>query len=1081
MNKIGGNMSIHLKDSNKTSGQDSFKIHSKIAETICEIIENSDLKECSFNMGLFGNWGSGKSFIINKIEKNLPREKYLFLNIDVWKFIGTPLLRSILFDINKQLKEKAKDIFPNGYTENNRELESILYYEERLQKEIPVTFQEIDKKIIHWFKCNKPFTISVFGVIVLIFLCSIFIPNDLIYSLGQWGKILTGLFTANSSLIGIIIGAVGVLFYPLKKLGELIYCGLEVQNYKTLPNFSPEQFERIFSNITNTISENRKKLVIVFDNLDRCEPKYAYETLSTIKTFMDIKNCFYIVPCDDNAVKQYITNNYSIIRNTDELGQKNTFANTLGVEFFDKLFDTYIRIPILEEIDRDKFIEEQLKQITIFEELKDNIREIRQILYYGYKGSTPRQIKKFINDFSTYYLLAKNIDPNKQFLLKNIPFFAIMLVIKQKWSSIENELIQVPQLIQNSEIKDTSFNDFINKIDPLIPQPLPSLLPFIYLKETTNEQFINEKLKNGELIEEFNENIYKRINTELDNIIMSENELYILQAANSSFATLIKSENINNGLKIDFIRTIGKIVSHINDVKNFASFILKNKENLKNFYISINDMYNSEKNIIKSRIVDYLAENQEEYEIYQKELFELIIKDNTKLFKSQDIKPIFSNITSTTEISNSIQNYIQLAFENNKQDFVHSSFIELIINSISTSGIPQNSEICLRSFSANQLSVSNRSLLANKTKELVTYLNSHLQYGTPDITNTIAYIKLCLKLLYKKDFSKEIYPNIMIQLYSILEKLRTTTDTTRKQYAYDILIEMFWFVDEDNKFSSVLNQYTTNNKDLFVERLKTKSFSYIEELFKNELSQKVLLSDVDISNCIYDTFAKEISENYMILLRKDGDIKNLEQLLNCIKEKEITLDKTKFKNDIIQKYIDNNNINIVLDVFKLLNNNGYEVTKKQRLSIKNKLIDFYKEEPQSRILQLGVMKNLLSEDEFNTNILIPIFNFIKSELNSTHQVTNYSNIIQVTNESFINAQLAIVNEIISNLSEDNQEMAEYELCLGLIQLVQNTGHDISIYKEKLEERKTIFNEKLISIYNSLYSQNENKNEVIYET
>lgn len=321
----------------------------------------------------------------------------------------------------------------------------------------------------------------------------------------------------------------------------------------------------------------------------------------------------------------------------------------------------------------------------------------------------------------------------------------------------------------------------------------------------------------------------------------------------------------------------------------------------------------------------------------------------------------------------------------------------------------------------------------------------------------------------------------MTQLYSILERLRTTTDTTRRQYAYDLLVEMFWFVDDDNKFSNVLNQYTTNNKDLFIEKLKTKNFSYIEELFKYELSQKVLLSDVDISNCIYATFAKEIPENYMTLLRKDGDIKNLELLLTYIKEKEITLDKTKFKNDIIQKYADNNDIKLILDVFKLLNNNGYEVTKKQRLSIKNKLIDFYKEEPLGRITQLGEMKNLLSEDEFNTNILTPIFNHIKSELNSTHEVTSYSNIIQVTNESFINLQLEIVNDIISNLSEDNQEAAEYELCLGLIQLAKSAGQDISNYKEKLEERKTGFNEKLINIYNSLYPQNENKNEVIDKT
>ena len=108
---------------------------------------------------------------------------------------------------------------------------------------------------------------------------------------------------------------------------------------------------------------------------------------------------------------------------------------------------------------------------------------------------------------------------------------------------------------------------------------------------------------------------------------------------------------------------------------------------------------------------------------------------------------------------------------------------------------------------------------------------------------------------------------------------------------------------------------------------------------------------------------------------------------------------------------------------------------------------------------------------------MPIFNHIKSELNSTHQVSGYSNIIQVTNESFINTKLAIVNEIITNLSEDNQEMAEYELCLGLIQLVYKAGLDISIYKEKLEERKTEFSEKLINIYNSLYPQNEDASEI----
>ena len=204
-------MFIHLKDSNNSLGQDSFKIHSQIANTICEIIEKSDLSDCSFNLGLFGNWGSGKSFIINKIEENLSSENYLFLNIDVWKFIGNPLLRSILFDINKQLKEKANDIFPNGYEENNKELESLLYYEEQLQKEIPLSTAEQNKKITKWVQCNKNFLFTITGIVLLLFILSILIPETVIYSLGYWGQILKGLFKMNSNLIGIIFGLVAVM------------------------------------------------------------------------------------------------------------------------------------------------------------------------------------------------------------------------------------------------------------------------------------------------------------------------------------------------------------------------------------------------------------------------------------------------------------------------------------------------------------------------------------------------------------------------------------------------------------------------------------------------------------------------------------------------------------------------------------------------------------------------------------------------------------------------------------------------------------------------------------------------------
>lgn len=1035
-------MAIHLKDSNKANNQDSFKIHSKIAETICEIIKNSDLKECSFNMGLFGSWGSGKSFIINRIEESLSKEKYLFLNIDVWKFIGNPLLRSILFDINKQLKEKADDIFPNGYEENHRELESILYYEEKLKDEIPLNVQEQDKKIKNWFRCYKPWLIFWFAIIILLFILSIKFQNTLTESKDYWIKLLDGLFTWNANFIGIIAGMCVFLFFPLKKLGELVFYGLEVRNYKTLPNFSPEQFERIFSNIANTINKNKKKLIIVFDNLDRCEPKYAYETLSTIKTFMDIKNCFYIVPCDDNAVKQYIANNYSILQN-----KENAFANTLGAEFFDKLFDTYIRIPILEEIDRDKFIEEQLKQIIIYDELKDNIREIRQILYYGYKGSTPRQIKKFINDFSTYYLLAKNIDVDKQFLLKNIPFFAIMLVIKQKWNSIENELIQVPQLTDNPKIKDNSFKDFINKVSPIIPRQLPSLLPFIYLKETTNEQYINEKLKNGEMIENFNEHIYKRINAEIENILSNKDDLYILQVAHSLFATYMNIKDIAQDLKLEFVKTIGKMVCSLDDIENFASFLSKNQKNIDAFYDIFNNFHFSEQNIVKSYIVSYLNENETAYEENQSQLLDLILEDKSSIFKKEDIQPIFSKITGLTEINKSIQNYIKIICKHNKQSFLPQSFMELIINSITTHSIPEQTKSCLNSFDAIQLPEESRKMLSKKTYDMIVYLNSRMSYNSPDITTILANVVDCARLLYKTDFTSELYNNTMNLLYSILERLNNSNDTIRKEYACDLIAEMCWFIDDDKKFSNLLNLFAKNNKGILTTRIKNKNFKYIEEAFKYPETQKVLLNDTDISNCIYEEHYNEIPKNYLLFLCNDCNINNLENLLKTIQDKNIKVDKTKLRDDIIQKYKETGEVPLIINALKILNDYGYNVTKRQYLDIKNKLIGFYKTKPKEGIVHLNTIKAFIPIEEYNTNILTPIFNYIKLELDAANSVANYTNIIHVVNEAFINNNFDLLKSIINALSDDNQDIAEYELCLNLIQLLKN-AKKMSTYLEK---------------------------------
>ena len=43
------------------TGEDKFEIHTSISDTILEIINDIDIEQTPFNLGLFGSWGTGKS------------------------------------------------------------------------------------------------------------------------------------------------------------------------------------------------------------------------------------------------------------------------------------------------------------------------------------------------------------------------------------------------------------------------------------------------------------------------------------------------------------------------------------------------------------------------------------------------------------------------------------------------------------------------------------------------------------------------------------------------------------------------------------------------------------------------------------------------------------------------------------------------------------------------------------------------------------------------------------------------------------------------------------------------------------
>ena len=189
-----------------------------------------------------------------------------------------------------------------------------------------------------------------------------------------------------------------------------------------------------------------KNLVVLIDDLDRCNPDRIIETLEAIKLFLSVKNTTFIIAADENVIQYAIKKKYPKEHNYDpEISQ----------EYIEKIIQLPIYIPELSSKDIENYllllvcqkylVEESFKSLlaSIYEskilireetislselhvfinnlsnkEFKNDneeefkkdieiINKIKDIIAYTLKGN-PRQAKRFLNTFITKKKLAEN-------------------------------------------------------------------------------------------------------------------------------------------------------------------------------------------------------------------------------------------------------------------------------------------------------------------------------------------------------------------------------------------------------------------------------------------------------------------------------------------------------------------------------------------------------------------------------------------------------------------------------------------------------------------------------------------------
>lgn len=363
----------------------------------------------TFTIGLFGEWGSGKSSIVktalDKIECDAKSKKEIVkcITYDSWKYAGDSFRRMFLYELRKELGCEPSELMARFYAAESRDA-------------------KIETKLN--------------GKRLALAICYVFIA------------ILTLI------IIGLTLGwkvaiPSGVAFVSLGfSIYNWMFDNLKVSINKPLL-FAPEQFEECYHEmlseamkrhnwVQNTLkwitkgkyNKEISKLIIVIDNIDRCQTDVTYSLLSDIKSFLgDSQDVIFIVPVDVNALRKHIINH-----------SKDSTASHDADEFLRKFFNVSVWIKSFQNDEMFDFTQNLNKKYEL------NLNSTSISVISREFATNPRRIIQLLNN-----LVIEFTHYDADFLTNFQSLVCLLTIIKEEYPDDMKKIVQNPVLLFDYE------------------------------------------------------------------------------------------------------------------------------------------------------------------------------------------------------------------------------------------------------------------------------------------------------------------------------------------------------------------------------------------------------------------------------------------------------------------------------------------------------------------------------------------------------------------------------------------------------------------------------------------------------
>lgn len=452
-----------------------FQVH---ADLLIDVIEDDTVLPVT--IGVFGDWGSGKSSILKivqeKFKDNDDSEKNaetLCIYFNGWTFEGYDDAKAALLGfILKELEGNKK-----------------------LSKEVTDIVNSKAKKL--WKSINWMRGAGMVLKNVALPAVSAYFTGGLSLTPYIWEKLEEWRIDAPEKLMEKLAS----------EEGQEVLQSLMKEHKDGKSNINPvSEFRADFAELLE--ATNFRRLVVIIDDLDRCEPERIIENLEAIKLFVNVPKTAFVIGADPRIVKHAIEHKYGKSKSVQEDNSR------IVKDYLEKLIqipyslpklsepevETYISMLICKrEIGSEKFkkilqdfqqfrikdkysayglanMEAQL-DITDFEKVKSNVISIPALVplitqsLYG----NPRQIKRFLN---TYILrqrlsnVAKLEDFNSSILAKLMLLeYAEIRLFRQlfDWQLHQDgkpkQLSKLEEICENEKVKNKAQE--IDKIEEL--------------------------------------------------------------------------------------------------------------------------------------------------------------------------------------------------------------------------------------------------------------------------------------------------------------------------------------------------------------------------------------------------------------------------------------------------------------------------------------------------------------------------------------------------------------------------------------------------------------------------------------